>query len=435
MSILGYVLTRLLAMIPVLIGVTLIAFLAMQLVPGDPIQLMLGGRATEEVLRAAHAEFGLDKPVLVQYGNFLWGAIQGDLGTSIIQRQPVTTIVGERIVKTLFLLIYGTVLAVVFAVPLSMIAAMRNNRPVDHAIRLGGMIGLAMPPFWIGLILMLLFGLTLGLFPIGGYGDDFAEHLWHLFLPALTIALFLTPILVQSLRASMLDVMTADYIEVARSKGLSPMRIMLKHVLRNALIPCHHDSLGQYRLAAERHRHRGVRVLDSRDGLASRALRRVPRFSGHPGARRRLHADRHDREPARRPQLHAGRPPRGAAMNAAVAMSRGVTGAVRAELRRWPMTMRFGVGIIGAIVFCGIFAPYVAPYDPYYQDYGAVLLPPSWAHPFGTDMVGRDIFSRVIYGIRIDMQVGFILTYVPMIYGVVLGAARRLLRRRCSTPS
>ena len=237
MSILGYVLTRFLATIPVLIGVTLIAFLAMQLVPGDPIQLMLGGRATEKVLRAAHAEFGLDKPVLVQYGNFLWGAIQGDLGTSIIQRQPVTTIVGERIEKTIFLLIYGTLLAVFFAVPLAMIAATKHNRPVDHAIRLGGMIGLAMPPFWIGLLLMLLFGLTLGIFPIGGYGDDFGGHLWHLFLPALTIALFLVPILVQSLRASMLDVMTADYIEVARSKGLSPMRIMFKHVLRNALIP------------------------------------------------------------------------------------------------------------------------------------------------------------------------------------------------------
>ena len=124
-----------------------------------------------------------------------------------------------------------------FAVPLAMIAATKNNRPVDHAIRLGGMIGLAMPPFWIGLLLMLLFGLTLGIFPIGGYGDDFGGHLWHLFLPALTIALFLVPILVQSLRASMLDVMTADYIEVARSKGLSPMRIMFKHVLRNALIP------------------------------------------------------------------------------------------------------------------------------------------------------------------------------------------------------
>ena len=118
-----------------------------------------------------------------------------------------------------------------------MIAATRNNRPVDHAVRLGGMIGLAMPPFWIGLLLMLLFGLTLGLFPIGGYGDDFGGRLWHLFMPALTIALFLTPILVQSLRASMLDVMTADYIEVARSKGLSPARIMFKHVLRNALIP------------------------------------------------------------------------------------------------------------------------------------------------------------------------------------------------------
>jgi peptide/nickel transport system permease protein len=116
-------------------------------------------------------------------------------------------------------------------------AAVRRDTAPDHAVRLAGMIGLAMPPFWIGLLLMVVFGLTLRWFPIRGFGEGFFGHLHHMFLPALTMALFLAPILIQSLRSSILDVLEADYIEVARSKGLSPRRIMFKHILRNAAIP------------------------------------------------------------------------------------------------------------------------------------------------------------------------------------------------------
>ena len=237
MQFLAYILVRLAQMVPVLFLVVLIAFLAMELVPGDPIMLMLGGRANETMLAALHKEFGLDRPVVERFISFTVNALQGDLGTSIIQRQPVSVIVGERIDKTLFVIAYGAVLSVLVAVPLAATAAMKHNRPADHVIRLGGMIGLSMPPFWLGLLLILLFGLGLGWFPIGGYGEGFLGHLWHLFLPGLTIALFLSPILVQSLRAAMLDVMNEDYIEVARSKGLSPRHIMFRHVLRNALIP------------------------------------------------------------------------------------------------------------------------------------------------------------------------------------------------------
>ena len=237
MSILGYILGRLLQMVPVLFGVGLIAFFAMQLIPGDPLVLMTRGRANAEMLAAMRAEFGLDRPLIVQFVDFIYKAVQGDLGRSILQQREVSVMIGERIGKSMFLLGYSTVLAVTLAVPLAIVAAMKNNKPVDHAIRLGGTIFFAMPPFWLALLLMLGFGLYLGWFPIAGYGDDFFGHLWHLFLPSLTMALFLAPVLVLSLRSSMLDVMTADYIEVARSKGLSPRRIMVKHVLRNALIP------------------------------------------------------------------------------------------------------------------------------------------------------------------------------------------------------
>jgi peptide/nickel transport system permease protein len=237
MLVLSYILGRLVQMVPVVLGVVLIAFLTIQLVPGDPVRIMLHGRATEEVIAAAHARLGLDQPVPVQFARFVWNALHGDLGTSIIQQAPVTAIVLERLGASLFLLTYGAVIAVLLAVPLAILSAARHGRPIDHAIRIGGMIGFAMPPFWMGLLLMLLFGLTLGLFPISGYGRGFLGHVVHLTLPSLTIALFLAPILIQSLRGSMLEVMTADYIEVARAKGLSERRILTKHVLRNALIP------------------------------------------------------------------------------------------------------------------------------------------------------------------------------------------------------
>ncbi len=224
-------------MIPVLIGVTLVAFLSIHLVPGDPVQIMMHGRATPEVLETVRAELGLDQPLPVQYLRFVAGALTGDLGRSIVQKAPVHEIIGERLGPSLFLLAYSAVMAVAIALPLAVVAALKANRPVDHAIRIAGMVGFAMPPFWVGLLLMVLFGLVLRWFPISGYGKGFVEHLWHLFLPSVTIALFLAPILLQSLRSSILDVMTADYIEVARAKGLSRRRIVLKHVLRNAAIP------------------------------------------------------------------------------------------------------------------------------------------------------------------------------------------------------
>jgi peptide/nickel transport system permease protein len=236
-ALLDYIVGRLLQMIPVIIGVSLIAFVSIHFVPGDPVEIMMHGRATAEALAAAHAKLGLDQPLLVQYWDFIINAAQGDLGTSIIQNANVSKIVGERLLPTIYLLVTSAFLAVAIAVPLSIIAARRADQAADHVIRLAGIVGFAMPPFWIGILLMLLFGITLDWFPISGYGRDFIDRLHHLFLPSLTIAIFLAPILVQSLRAAILDVMTAEYIEVARAKGLGPWRILVKHALRNALIP------------------------------------------------------------------------------------------------------------------------------------------------------------------------------------------------------
>jgi len=237
MIFIDYLLRRLIQMVPVVIGVSLVAFIAIHVVPGDPIEIMMHGRAKPDVVAAARAELGLDRPLPLQYLRFIGGALIGDLGVSIIQNAPVADIIGERLGPSVFLLTYSTVLAVIVAVPLSLIAALYRGRLVDHVIRFAGMSGFAMPPFWVGLLLMLLFGLYLNWFSISGYGKTFPDHLRHLFLPSVTISLSLAPMLVQSLRAAMLEVLSADYIEVARSKGLTPRRILIKHVLRNALIP------------------------------------------------------------------------------------------------------------------------------------------------------------------------------------------------------
>jgi len=233
----GYMIRRLLEMIPALLGITLIAFLFMKLLPGDPITILTGGKASPETIAALRAQYGLDKPVYIQYLLFLVKALHGDLGTSILQRMPVTELVLPRVGPTLFLLCYGGLIAVMLTIPLSILSAMHADKPVDHGIRIGGLVTFAMPSFWLGLLLIILFGLKLGWFPIAGWGEGFFGHLYYLFLPSLTIGLFLAPILILSLRSSLLEIMGAEYVEAARAKGLKPTRIMVKHVLRNALIP------------------------------------------------------------------------------------------------------------------------------------------------------------------------------------------------------
>lgn len=237
MRVIGYTFRRLVEMIPVLIGITLVAFVFMQLLPGDPITILTGGKASPQTIAALRAQYGLNKPVYIQYLFFLRNALHGQLGTSILQGVPVAQLVLQRVGPTVFLLCYATLIAVLLTVPLSILSAMRADRPVDHGIRIGGMVTFAMPSFWLGLLLILLFGLKLHWFPIAGWGQGFLGHLYYLFLPSLAIGLFLAPMLIQSLRTSLVEITEAEYIEAARAKGLKPTRIMVKHVLRNALIP------------------------------------------------------------------------------------------------------------------------------------------------------------------------------------------------------
>jgi peptide/nickel transport system permease protein len=232
----GYILRRIVQAIPVLIGITLASFLLIHLVPGDPARIILGARATPQAIADLNHELGLDRSLIAQYVSFVGGAVHLDFGDSIKQNTAIGPLLGSRIGVTLFLLIYAVIISIVVAVPLAIVSALRRNRPADHAIRLFSMVTFAMPSFLLGLLLILFFSLKLGWLPTAGYGDTFPEHVKSLTLPAITVGLYLAPILLRTLRVGIIETLGTEFVEAARARGLSERRVVLKHVLRNSLI-------------------------------------------------------------------------------------------------------------------------------------------------------------------------------------------------------
>jgi peptide/nickel transport system permease protein len=228
---------RLLLSIPVLIGVLVVSFLIIRLIPGDPVLLMLGINATPEAVAIVEEDLGLDDPLFEQLVDYIAGAFTLDFGESIVRRAPVSELVGDRIAPSLYLILLSVLVALVLAFPLGILSAVRRNKPADHATRLLSMVVFAMPSFWLGLMLALLFGLKLDWLPVSGYGEGFVGVLRSLALPALTLGLFLAPMLIRTLRASLIEEIGTEYVEAARARGLSPFRVVGKHALRNSLIP------------------------------------------------------------------------------------------------------------------------------------------------------------------------------------------------------
>ena len=234
---LAYTLRRLAQMVPVVLGVTILAFLLVHLIPGDPAVTILGVHATPDLIAEFHKQWGLDKSIPEQYWLFLERLLHGDLGTSIFYRTSVSSLVGDRVPVTVLLLAYATVLALLLAVPLALLAVTRKDGVRDQVVRAVPLVGLGMPPFWVGIMLVLVFAADVfKLLPVGGYGHGAFGHLESLLLPALTIAIGMAPILIRSLRASLLQVLEADFVTTARSKGLPARRVLVRHALRNALI-------------------------------------------------------------------------------------------------------------------------------------------------------------------------------------------------------
>jgi peptide/nickel transport system permease protein len=232
----AYIRRRLILMVLVLFGVTVVIFGMVRILPGDPAFLILGDRATDQKAAELREQLGLNRPVLEQYWLFVSGFARGDMGQSLLYRQPVGQLVLTRVPVSLALAAYAMALAAIITLFFGIVAAVNKGRWPDQLIRVGFLFALTTPNFWFGILLILLFGLTLHWFPVAGFGETGPEHIWYLFLPALTLALQLSAVLIRNLRSQIILTMRSDFVRTARAKGLSETLVLLRHVLRNALL-------------------------------------------------------------------------------------------------------------------------------------------------------------------------------------------------------
>lgn len=224
----------------VLLGVMVVTFSIVQLVPGDPVRIALGTRYTEEAYTALRAASGLDRPLPVQFGSYVGGALTGDLGVSFRTGEPVAVNLMDRLPATLSLAVVGLVIALVIALPLGIWAALHEGRLSDAVIRVATQFGVSVPDFWMGILLITLFAATLGWLPSSGYvpfGEDPGQWLRRVALPGITVGLVAGAIMTRYIRAAVLEVVSMPFIRTARSKGLPPRIITIRHVMRNALVP------------------------------------------------------------------------------------------------------------------------------------------------------------------------------------------------------
>ncbi|MGO7592857.1 ABC transporter permease [Rhizobium leguminosarum] len=232
-----FVLTRPLQFLPVIFGISIITFILVRLIPGDPARNILGTRATPAALASIRAQYGLDQPMWLQYVYFLKNLANGEMGKSILYKIDVLKLIVTRIEPTLALVVSSVVLSVLIAVPMAAIAARNAGRAPDHVVRIVSTFGIGFPPFWLGLMLIILFSVELGVLPVSGYGATIGEKLSHLVLPSLTVALSLSTVLTRSLRAAMIEQLKSDVATAARARGMPEGIVFWRHVLPNSLVP------------------------------------------------------------------------------------------------------------------------------------------------------------------------------------------------------
>lgn len=227
-----FIVRRLLLTIPVLLGVATLVFSLIHLVPGDPVQAMLGDSATPQDLADMRARLGLDRPLYIQYGAFLRNAVRGDLGTSLRTNQPVTAAIAERMPATFELALAAMVVATGLALPLGIVAAVRAGTVVDYSATTLALIGISIPNFWLGPLMAIVFSIALGWLPVSGRGTAA-----HLVLPAITLGAPLAAVLARMTRASVIEELRELYVLAARARGVSRVRAVVRHAFRNSLIP------------------------------------------------------------------------------------------------------------------------------------------------------------------------------------------------------
>ncbi|KZE30734.1 ABC transporter permease [Chelatococcus daeguensis] len=235
-----YILQRLLGMLAVMFTVVTIVFIIVRIAPGDPAAVMLGPDATPADIAALRARLGLDQPLVVQYLFFLGQLIKGDLGQSIFLDMPVTRALAERAEPTFFLTLFSILIASAIALPVGILSAYKRGTLFDQAVTTFAMFAASIPSFWLGLLLIQIFAVRLGWFPVAGYGGpdaSFLTRMSHLVLPAVALGIVSSALITRFTRASMLDVLNDDYVRTARSKGMGEFRVVMRHAFKNALIP------------------------------------------------------------------------------------------------------------------------------------------------------------------------------------------------------
>jgi peptide/nickel transport system permease protein len=234
------ILNRILGMLVVMALVLTIVFIIVRITPGDPAAIMLGPDATAADVASLRQRLGLDAPVPQQFIGYVAGVLQGDLGQSIFLNQPVTEALLQRAEPTFFLTVFSLLIAIVIALPVGVLSAYYRDTAFDQAMTAIAMFAASIPSFWLGLVLMQVFAVKLGWFDTSGYGGpgaSFGERMQHLVLPAVALGLISSALITRFTRASMLDVLNDDYVRTARSKGMSEWRVVVRHALKNALIP------------------------------------------------------------------------------------------------------------------------------------------------------------------------------------------------------
>ena len=227
-----YFFKRILASIAVILSMAFLVMLIMDIIPGDPAAMMLGENATPQMIQELRHQMGLDQPLLIRYVDYITNVLQGDLGRSAREMAPVAKLIGDTLPNTLILTAAGMFLTLIVGIPLGLISGARAGSWIDHLSRLVSLLGLCMPVFWIGLILIYLFSFRLGWFPVGGSGS-----LKHLVLPAVTLAAYTIASIARMTRSNIMEVLSEDYIRTARAKGLAYWVVVWRHGFRNALIP------------------------------------------------------------------------------------------------------------------------------------------------------------------------------------------------------